>query len=117
MVAVPAAIIFVNNDLSDSTQTKLITQLHVNETIDGYTFDQRVAADANYSDTVKQLNLRLMVVRTFEDRGSISTWNEADVVIFVKLGLAAIEVNKFGPPGGTFKVVNLYWGQLNIFDR
>lgn len=117
MVAVPAAIIIVNNDLSESAQAKLVTQLHISEVVDGATFDARIAADAAYPTTLRQLNQRLMVVRTHWDRAEVATWTEADVVIFVKNGLAAVEKNLFGPPGITYKVLELTWPKLCIFER
>lgn len=117
MVAVPPAIIFVNNDLSESVRSTLIRQLQINEVLDGYVFDERVAADPAYPDTIRQLRLRVMVVRTFVDRATVATWTIPEVVIFVKNGLAAIERNNFGPPGLTLPVINLYWGALCVFDR
>lgn len=110
----PPAIIIVNNDLAPSTQGHLVRQLHITEVMDGYTFDSRVEADPTYVDTIQPLNLRLMVVRTFEDRDSVTTWNLADVVIFVKQGLAAVEVNKFGPHGITYPVLKLNWMYLGV---
>lgn len=111
----PAGIIFVNNDLSESAQAMLVRQLFINEVQDGYVFDASVATDPTYPDKIRQLNRRVLVIRSFADRGSIPTWTIPDVVIFVKMGLAAIECNKFGPPGHTVPVVNLYWGALGIF--
>lgn len=115
MVAVPPAIIFVNNDLSPSAESNLVRQLFINQVMDGYVFDGYVAIDPLYPAKIKQLNRRIMVVRTFSDKFSVPTWTIPDVVIFVKQGLAAVEVNKFGPPGFTLPVLKLYWGALGIF--
>ncbi len=71
-----------------------------------------MANDPNYPDVVHQLNERLLVIRDFREE---TNRNAADVVVFVKNGLAAIEQNKFGPPGQTYQVKNLYWGQLYIY--
>lgn len=118
MVAVPAAILFVNDDLAASTRSHLIRQLHITDVQDGYDFDAHVAANANYPDEMRQLNRRLMVVRTFWNRGDYpEIWAIPDVVIFVKQGLASVERNNFGPPGLTLPVLKLYWGALGIFDR
>lgn len=114
MVAVPAAIIIVNDDLAPSTRSHLIRQLFINSVLDGYTFDSYVAADDQYVNKLKQLNQRVMVVRTFQDRDQVPTWTLADVVVFIKQGLAAIEINKFGPHGLTLPVLHLYWGALGI---
>ncbi len=112
MVAVPPAIIFVNRDLVDQVRSWIVKQLHINEAIDGSTFDARIAADPSYPDKVHQLNLRILVERPFTE------WQNrelADVAIFVKNGLASVEKNNFGPPGATFPVINIHWGQLGVF--
>lgn len=111
----PGAIVFVNNDLSESARATLIRQLFITDVQDGYVFDAYVAADSNYPDNIRLLDRRLMVIRTFEDRGTISTWTHADVVIFVKMGLASILENKFGPPGLTLSLGKICWGALGIF--
>ena len=110
----PAAIIFVNNDLTGSVRSMLIKQLHISEVIDGYVFDARVAADSAYPGTIKAQCKRLMVVRSFLELDNRAL---ADVVIFVAHGLAAILENKFGPKGQTSSVVNLTWGKLCIFSK
>ena len=117
MGAVPhSAIVFVNNDLSESAETHLVRLLHISDVVTGEEFDGYVEADSTYLDTLRMMGMRVMVVRTFLDRADVSTWTLADVVIFVKNGLAAVECNKFGPPGLTLPVINLYWGALGIFE-
>lgn len=112
MSLVPAAIIQVNADLTDNVRDMLVRQLHINEYIDGYVFDDRIEANSEYAADVKRQDLRLMVIRPADE-----TQNRdfVDVVIFVKAGLAAVEENKFGPHGITWKVVNLDWGKINIY--
>ncbi len=112
MAFLPGAIVFVNADLTSQVQAHLVKQLHISEVIDGYVFDDRVTADSSYPATVRNQKLRLMVVRSFEE---LENRDLADVVIFVKAGLAAIEKNGFGPPGLTFPILNLYWQKLGIF--
>jgi hypothetical protein len=115
MVAlIPGAILFVNNDLSESAHEMLVRQLFITEVMDGYVFDDRVAADPTYPNRMRKLGLRLMVVRTFANRADIPTWTIPDIVLFVKQGLASVECNKFGPPGLTLPVVKLYWGALGV---
>ncbi len=120
MSAVPnAAIIFVNNDLSASAQTHLVRQLFITDILDGDTFDAYFNDDASdgYADGYGQENFRqrrILVIRTFLDRGTVTTWTLADVVIFVKNGLAAVECNKFGPPGLTLPVLRLTYGALGF---
>lgn len=124
MTAVPhSAIIFVNNDLAPSTQSHLVRQLFITEVIDGATFDLGINSPDGYidgymdgynQDQIKQLDQRIMVVRSFADRATVPTWNLADVVMFVKQGLCAVEVNKFGPPNITISVLHISWGFLGI---
>lgn len=113
MVAVPSAIILVNNDLVDQVRSHLVTQLHITEVIDGYVFDDRIAANSSYPDTIRADGYRLMVVRSFAE---LESRELADVAIFIKNGLASVLKNNFGPPGATFEVLNLHWGQLCIFQ-
>lgn len=115
MVAVPPAIVCVNDDLSPSVRENLIRQLFINQVMDGATFDGYVNIDPLYPSKIKQLNRRIMVVRTFANREQVSTWEIPDVVMFIKQGLATVEINKFGPPGLTLPVLKLYWGALGIF--
>jgi hypothetical protein len=112
MVIRPSAIIFVNNDLTDNVQTRLVRQLHINEVISGTEFDARVAADPDYPSNIKQLDLRIMVLRSFEE---LDNRDLADVVIFIKAALASILKNNFGPPGFTIAVLDIYWGKLCIY--
>jgi hypothetical protein len=109
----PAGVVFVNNDLTTSVRDALVRQLHIDEVIDGYVFDDRVTADPDYVSTVKLANLRIMVVRSFEE---LTNRSLADVVIFVTHGLAYVLNNKFGPPGITTQVCRVTWGKLCVFE-
>lgn len=86
----PAAIIFVNNDLTDNIKQMLIRQLNISETIDGYTFDTRVAVNSNYPTQAKSAQQRIMVVR---DLTGPDNRNLVDLVLFVKAGLATVIQN------------------------
>lgn len=105
----PGAIIFVNNDLTASARTHLVKQLQISEVIDGYTFDQRIVATPTYVEDTRRSNLRVLVERPYTEA---ENRDQADVVIFVSHGMAAILQNNFGPPTGTHRVLNLHWGQL-----
>ena len=92
----------------------LETQLHINETITGTEFDARIAADSEYAHKVKQLDIRLLVIRTFT--GLTTTQVQyADIVAFVSNGLIAVLINKLGVPAQTYKIVNLDWGKLSVY--
>ena len=111
MIILPSAIVFVNTDLTQNVVNKLKTQLFITDIFDGSTFDGYVANTQFLADCKAQ-NKRILVTRPFND---YNNRNLADVAMFIKNGLASIEVNKFGPPGQTYKVVELYWGKLGIF--
>lgn len=112
MAVRPAGVVFVNNDLTDNVKAYLIKQLFITEVIDGYVFDDRLAANSNYVADLKLQNQRLMVVRPFTEEDNRTA---ADVVIFVSHGLASILQNNFGPPGLTHPVLRLTWNQLCIY--
>ena len=113
MVAVPNAIIFINNDLTDQVRSFIMKQLHISEWMTGATFDARVVADPEYADNMRALGLRLMVEI---DHRNLDNREHADVVAFVKNGMISAEYNKFGPPKPAFPVVNVHWGQFLIFS-
>lgn len=105
----PAAIIFINNDLNSVLSNKISTQLFLDQIMDGYVFDGYVASDAYYASNLLLNNKRVLVKRSFNDT---TNRNLASVVIFVKSGLASILKNNFGPPGLTLPVQNFYIYQL-----
>lgn len=109
MATIPPGIIFINEDLNDTLKTKIKVQLSIHESMTGAEFDTRVANDPNYPTIVKLQNLRILVIRDLHDT---TNRDLADVVIFVKGGLAAIEKNNFGPPGLTLPVETFYIYQL-----
>ncbi len=109
MTTLPPAIIFVNSDLNASLQSKIQSQLQIHETISGQEFDNRIIVDPNYKTNVELNGLRVLVIRdSFHD---LTNRTLADVVIFVKNGLAYIEKNNFGPPGQSYSV-----DKLNIYN-
>lgn len=109
----PGAIIFINNDLTDSIKDCLNKQLFITSEFDGYTYDEIINNNPDYPNRVKNSNQRIMVIRSFTEKDNRET---ADVVVFVTHGIASIERNKFGPPGKTYRVAELTWGKLCIFD-
>ena len=112
-MGLPAAIIFVNNDLTASVRNALVKQLYINDYMSGSEFDAIIATDSDYPNKVKQLNQRIMVIRSFEEETNRTL---ADVVIFVAHATVTIEANKFGPPGITYPVDSLTWGKLCIYN-
>lgn len=113
MVLRPAGIIIINNDLTDSVQTAIVSQLHISEVIDGVTFDARMLADTNYSSNIKQLNLRILVKRSLQE---LDNRDVADLVLFATHGSISILSSGFGPPGYSYPINRVTWPQLCIFS-
>ncbi len=108
MSSLPAAIFFVNADINEGTRNTLMNQLFIDEALTDTDFDARVQVEPEYPTLIHLNNLRIMVLRqNFRD---FTNRNLADVVMFVKQGLASIEKNGFGPPGLTFPIerINMY---------
>lgn len=104
----PPAIIFVNGDIDGYATNTLASQLYLDGYISKAEFDSRVEAFPSYPEVLHANGLRVMVILpTFRD---YTNRELADVVIFVKGGLATIEKNKFGPPGLSLPVerINIY---------
>lgn len=101
----PAAIIFVNRDISDEQKKHLATQLFINETMTKAEFDLRVSADPNYPTIIKGFKSRILVILdTFQD---FKNRELADVVLFQKGGLAYIENKGYGSPRLTVNMLNI----------
>jgi hypothetical protein len=105
----PPAIIFINTDLSAQVQSVIVSQLFISETIDGYEFDARVAADPNYPTVIHNAGLRILVLRPLSDFNNRAL---ADIVLFAKAGLITVEFSKFGPPGITLPIARVYLSEL-----
>lgn len=96
MSSLPAGIVFINNDISDNQRSFIGTQLFANEIITKEEFDIRIQVDPNYPDLVRNMDQRLVVILTnFKDPVNR---HAADVVLFLKGGLAYVEGNNVGPP-------------------
>lgn len=105
---IPSAIIFINNDMTDAEKINIGNQLKIDETMSFDEFNSRMDVDPNYSAIVHLQNLRILVVLdSFQD---LNNRNLADVVLFVKQGLASVEKNNFGKPGLTLDIqrINIY---------
>lgn len=105
MTSIPAAIIFVNSDINPPIQSKLIQQLLIDDSMSGQEFDNRVSVDPNYPQNVELNQLRILVIR--DNLSDHTNRQYADVVIFVKAGVASILANKYGPPGVTLNIDRL----------
>lgn len=107
MAVYPPAIIVVNNDLTDSVESMLITQLQIDNIVDGYYYDHNISA----LNTLKNSGKRILVIRSLFDTFDRTS---VDLVLFIKAGLISVLTNKFGPPNATFSIVNLSWKYLGV---
>lgn len=105
----PSGIIFINSDINQILQDTLTSQLHITDVMSGSEFDARVSNNPYYPNIVHGSNLRILVIReSFQD---LTNRDLADVVIFLKQGLASIEKDNYGPPGKTVP-----YNRLTIYD-
>ena len=105
MSLLPAAIVFMNSDISDDQRVFMGKQLHVLETMSKAEFDARVAADPNYPAIIRSMKQRILVIlTTFQD---FVNRDLADVVLFLKGGLAYIEKQNNGPPKLAIDILRL----------
>lgn len=102
----------MNADLVDQVKAHFVKQLGISEVLDGYTFDARIAADSSYPTKIKQLNLRLLVIRPFTQ---LENRDLADLVLFVKNGIATTLKNGYGPPVQGVAILNIHWSSFGKF--
>lgn len=106
---IPGLIFFVNSDIGSVAQNTIATQLSIDEVMSNTEFNARVVADPNYPIVVHINNLRILV--TQPDYQLDTTNREfADIVLFVKQGMATVLDHNFGPPTISMAVqrLNLY---------
>lgn len=115
MTQLPPAIIFVNQDITDAIKNVLIEQLYIDETITITDFEQRLLGDSDYVSTVHNNGNRLLVI--VADFRNYSQRNLADIVIFVKQGLATVLKNNYGPPGLAIPISNINIYQLLRYNK
>jgi hypothetical protein len=116
----PPAIIYINGntdgygnvygDLDGYGKATLESQLYIHETMTGDEFDARVSSDPNYPQIVHLMGYRILVIRA--DLRNYTNREFADVVLFVKQGMASIEKNNFGTPGLTLPIERIEIHQL-----
>ena len=100
----PGGVIFVNSDISSQVLEVLKRQLFIGETIDYGVLNSNVENDGYYLDKLKLNSERVLCIIDFTQDNR----DNADVVIYIKHGLAYIEKNNFGPPGLALPVDKLY---------
>ena len=110
----PPAIIYTNTDIVQQIQHVLTRQLYLTEIITAAEFDARVAADPNYPLNIHLNKLRVLVMRDLSD---CTNRHLADIVLFLKAGLAYILHNKVGPTRFTTSIDKMYLQGLIAGDR
>ncbi len=108
-IIAPSAIILCNNDLTPNVLAALQRQLYINDTMDGYEFDLRIANDPNYVDVIHANDLRVLVIRPFTE---FNNRDKFDIVLWCAFGLVSVEENRFGIPRHTFAIDRCYLSQL-----
>jgi hypothetical protein len=101
----PPGIFLVNADLNAQNIATLQSQLYINDTMTDTEFNARVAIDPNYPANIHSQYMRILVIQ--KDFHDLTNRTLADVVIFVKQGLATILKNNFGPPGLSLPIARL----------
>lgn len=104
----PGGIVFVNEDVSPQVVEVLKRQLYITEQIDYNTLQDRFNEDGYYIYKVRENLDRILVLINYTE----TPRDSADVVIYIRLGLAYIEKNNFGPPGLAMQVDRLYINSL-----
>lgn len=105
----PGALIFINNDLNEISLNTLTTQLHLTEVISKTEFDARLATNPDYPTLIKGFKYRVLV--TLPSMQDITNREQADIVIFLKQGIASILKNNYGPHGLSYSIQ-----RFNIYD-
>lgn len=105
----PGGVIFLNSDTPEQPLSVVQRQLFIDETIDLNEFNSRISNDQDYSSKIRTAGTRILVLI---DYSSIVNRDLADVVIYVKFGLAYVQKNNFGPPGLSIPVDRMYLQKL-----
>lgn len=115
---IPGAIIWVNSGISTNVQDMLVTQLFIDEVINGTEFSLRadgyvgdIVLTEDYNSYVKRNSQKILVINDITD---VSNRNLVDVACQLKYGLISILQNKYGPYGQTYPVTSLTWSKLGI---
>ena len=127
----PPALIFINanidgygysyadgysgGDFDTVGKATLEAQLYIDETIIADEFDRRINSNPNYVDLIHSFNYRILVIVP-----NIHTYvnnSYADVVLFVKYGVASILKNNCGPHGLTLPLTNIEIHQLLRYNK
>lgn len=104
----PGGIVFINNDTSPQVVEVMKRQLFITEQLDYNTLQDRFNDDGYYIYKIRENLDRILVLINYTE----TPRDFADVVIYIKLGLAYIEKNNFGPPGLCLQVDRLYINSL-----
>jgi len=111
----PGAVIFINDDIDGYVTDTLEKQLFIYETMTGTEFDARVVADPNYPTVIRNMHMRILVIR--DDFRDYANRELADVAMFISHGMASVLQNNFGPPGLSISIVQLYIYKLLRYNN
>jgi len=105
----PEGIIFVNSNISSQVLETIQRQLFITETLDFNSFNEYINDGYSGIDGYNSGGRLLVLLNDFQ---ITENRDKADVVLYVKLGLAYILKNNFGPTGLTVQVDRMYIHKL-----
>lgn len=123
----PAAVIFINPQLSAGVLAQLVQQLYITEVQTAAEFDNHIdgygdgymdendylgdgyISDGYYVERVHGRGERILVLR---DPYDLTNREEADIVLSYRRGLVYVEANKYGPPGKCLPLQHVYLRSL-----
>lgn len=101
----PTGIIFINSNISEQVLDVVKRQLRIDYIYNFDYFNESITNDGYFG-----LNQRLLVL--VSDFENVENREKADVVLYIKMGLAYILKNNFGPTGLTVQVDRMYIHKL-----
>lgn len=105
----PAAIIYINKEINNTTISNLTTQLHLTEVISAEEFNLRITAVPSYPEVIHFQNLRVLVIQ--DSIRDLYNRELADIVLFFHQGLVDVEKSNYGEPQ-----LSLTVSQLDIYS-
>jgi hypothetical protein len=112
----PPAVIFINSDLSPQVLGVFQSQLFINQTMDGPTFDANLAADGYYAAEIIASGQRILVLRDLV--ADTNNREYATIVLYGgRNGMCSVLSCKYGPPNITLPTARVYLTNLIVNNR
>jgi hypothetical protein len=112
----PPAVIFINFDISAQVLGVIQSQLFINQTMDGPTFDANLASDGYYAAEIISSGQRILVMRNLV--ADTTNRDYATIVLYAgKNGMISVLSNKYGPPNITLPTARVYLTALIVLNN